>query len=130
MKTLEMTKLFINNFLKRRFIKRTLKNKFNELSVKNNEYLDKLTEALFNSSKSVRSDIIDEIKIKQIEEDKMLLNDIKTIFNKHYEKREREINKKEIDVIKLKSTIAEFKEKREKINKELNKVKSINNQNL
>jgi len=116
MKIIDKIKKAIADYLKKRYIRKELKEKFSFYSKKNKQRLDQLTESLFRASQVVKAELIETEKKKLEHENELLLNDIKTVIEKHYKDREVKLQK---DNEKLERKL---KEKDKKLSDIKNKV--------
>ena len=104
--------IWFENYNKKRFIRKELKAKFKKHQKRNDAYLNLLTESLFKASKIVKAEILAQESVKLESENKLLLADVKTVIEKHFEKKITHLkSENEILTNKVKSRDKQLKKK-------------------
>lgn len=97
MNILEKVKQFIGDFLKKRYIRKELKSKFDNhqivMNKRNGDKLNMLTESLFRASKIVKLEVLEAERKRLENENEILFDDIKKVIDKHYKDREETLKK-------------------------------------
>lgn len=119
MKLIEKVKQFIADFLKKRYIRKELNKKFkqtfSEISKRNREHINHLTNSLFKASLIVKAEMVETEKQKLEKENQLLMQDIKKVIDKHYSKREEAIKKNSEYIDTAQKTIKKYRAKEKKL---------------
>ena len=119
MKTLTKLKNWWLDYRKRKYIHKELTAKFNQFHSKNKNYINVLTEALLKASHVVKADVLETERIKIQHENELFYADVKKLIDKHYQKKEKELDKEK------KKLLFKIREKDEKLNTLRKKVAEI-----
>lgn len=125
MNILNKIKVFIGDFLKKRYIRKELDFKFDNhqivMNKRNSEKLSMLTESLFRASKIIGVEVLEAERKRLENENVKLFDDIKKVIDKHYKDREETL-KKENEKLNR-----ELKKKDKKINEIKEKILTVGN---
>jgi hypothetical protein len=113
---------WFSDYLKKRYIRGEIKKKFRiagkQVNKRNNEHIEYLTNALFyGSTKIVKAELIKTEEVRLEYENQLLMEDIKSIIEKHYKKREEKLKKDAVVIDIAKRQINKYEEKEKNLKK-------------